>query len=571
MKTSFNIKIGGHAGEGIKISGLTLARALTRLGYSLFGYSEYPSLIRGGHNSYQIHAGVDKVFSQVKKIDILIALNQETIILHQSELDSNSLILYDPGEFSLGKGKLIGKYIPIKLIEITQKAGGKPIMANMAGLAATLTLLDLPISSLKEVIAKAFANKAPEITQLNQKVAQAGKDFIEKEFKSHKLNVSKPEKKKERIILTGNEAVSLGAIAGGLQFYAAYPMTPATSILHYLAAKAKKTNILVKHTEDEISTVNMALGASFAGARAMTATSGGGLCLMAEGISLAGVSETPLVIVNAMRPGPALGMPTWSGQGDLQFVLHIGHDEFPRIVLAPGDAQEAFNLSKWALEAAEKFQLPVFILIDKYLSESDFSLPPFSSLHQNKRFGFLTKIKNKADSPFKRYQLTENGLSPRSLPGQPGGIHCCNSYEHDEYGYGTEKAKIRNLMMEKRMVKLKNIESEIPDQFIFGPQKAKTSLLSWGSNKGPILEALKSLPQTNFLHLNFLWPFPSQQVGQFIKKANKAICLECNSTGQLASLVREQTGVELETFLKYDGRPFYPEEIVKTVKQTENN
>lgn len=567
MKKSFNIKIGGQAGEGIKVSGLILARSLTRLGYSLFGYSEYPSLIRGGHNSYQIHAGINEVFSQINKVDILIALNQETISLHQHELTKNSLIIYDPGEFKLPPGKLTGKYLDIELLKITQEAGGKPIMANMVALGAVLALLDLPTTNLNQVIEKEFGRKSKEIVSLNQKMAQAGKNFIEKKFKNLKLKVKPVINKKKTLILTGNEAIALGAISGGLKFYAAYPMTPASSILHYLASKAKEADIFVKHTEDEISAVNMAIGASFTGPRSMTATSGGGLCLMAEGISLAGVSETPLVIVNAMRPGPALGMPTWTSQGDLQFVLHVGNDEFPRIVLAPGDGLEAFELSKFALELAEKYQLPVFILTDKYLSESDFSLPLFEDNHRHKRFGLTKKLNKNPYKAFKRYILTPDGVSCRSLPGQPGGIHCCNSYEHDEFGLGAEDGSIRSLQVEKRASKLNLIKQEMPQQAVYGDKKAKTSLISWGSNKGPILEALKKLKNVNFLHLNWLWPFPKKQVGDFINSAGQVYCLECNSTGQLASLIRQETGKKIESVLKYDGRPFYPEEIIREIKK----
>jgi 2-oxoglutarate ferredoxin oxidoreductase subunit alpha len=560
MKKSFNIKIGGQAGEGIKVAGLILARALTRLGFSLFGYSEYPSLIRGGHNTYQIQASIDQVFSQIKKIDFLIALNQETINLHQKELTKNSLILYDPGEFSLPQGKLIGQYLPIKFIELAKQAGGQPLMANMVALGAVLGLLGLPLTTLNQVIAKEFSDKPQEITLLNQKASATGKKAV-----SRKFSLTLPQKQGKKIILTGNEAVSLGAIAGGLKFYAAYPMTPATSILHYLAAKAKKADIFVKHTEDEISAINMAIGASFSGARSMVATSGGGLCLMAEAISLAGVSETPVVIVNAMRPGPALGMPTWTAQGDLKFVLNIGHDEFPRIVLAPGDGQEAFHLTKLALELAEKYQLPVFILTDKYLSESDFSLAPFTPTYQNQRWGITKKLNKESSKRFKRYQITKNGLSFRSLPGQAGGIYCANSYEHEETGLGTESGKMRNLMMDKRMKKLALITEEIPQPPIFGPRKAQVSLISWGSNKGPILEMLKTEKNINFLHLSWLWPFPLQPVKKFIQSAKKVICLEANATSQLASLIREQTGLAVESLLKYNGRPFYPEEILNSI------
>jgi 2-oxoglutarate/2-oxoacid ferredoxin oxidoreductase subunit alpha len=566
MKTSFNIKIGGAAGEGIKVSGLTLARSLTRLGYQIFGYSEYPSLIRGGHNTYQLHAGIKQVYSQIKAVDVLIALNKETVEIHQPELCSSSLILYDPGDFKLPAGKLKGKYIGIEFIKLAQEAGGKPIMANMASLASTLTLLGLPIASLKEIIKKEFKRKSMDIVKINQKIAEAGRQVIEDKFSKLKLKVKMPPQDAgKKLVLTGNEACSLGAIAGGLQFFAAYPMTPATSILHYLAQTAKNTGILVKHAEDEISVANMALGGSFAGARSMTATSGGGLCLMAEAISMAGIAELPLVVVNSMRPGPALGMPTWTAQGDLQFVLNIGHDEFPRIVLAPGDANEAFALSKLSFELAEKYQLPVFILLDKYLSESDYAVSPFPEKHLNQRFSSASKSDLKTNR-FKRYKLTSNGISPRTVPGQKNGIHCCNSYEHDEEGLGIEDGKTRNLMMEKRASKLNEVKKQIPPQQVFGPDNAEISLISWGSNKPVCLEALKNLPHVNFLHLNWLWPFPKKQVKDFIKTGKKTVCLEANSTGQLAKLIRQELGVEVESLFKYNGRPFYPEEIAGELK-----
>ncbi|MFA4831134.1 MAG: 2-oxoacid:acceptor oxidoreductase subunit alpha [Patescibacteria group bacterium] len=563
---SFNIKIGGAAGEGIKSSGLILARSLARLGYSVFGYSEYPSLIRGGHNTYQIYAGVDEVFSQVKKVDILIALNQETIILHQEELTKDSITLYDPGEFELPEGKLIGKYVAVAFGKLAESAGGKAIMANMVSLAATMAILGLPIDTLKKAIAKIFARKPKEITDLNHKCAEAGEKFIKENCQEFIKKADLPKKKKASILITGNEAIALGAIAGGMRFFASYPMTPATSIIHYLAGVAKKTGIFVKHTEDEISGINMAIGASHAGARAMAATSGGGLCLMAEGLGLAGISETPLVIVNSMRPGPGAGLPTWSGQGDLKFVLTIGNDEFPRIVLAPGDADEAFTLTKRAMELAEKYQTPVIILADKNLSEGDFCLPPYSAEHINKRYGFAAKLNNDPEGYFKRYEITKNGVSLRPKLGQPGGAHVCNSYEHDEFGFATESAEMRKKMADKRQRKMKLIESEIPVQPIFGDKKARIGLISWGSNKGPILEAMKELDDVKFMHLNWLWPFPARQVKEFTDSVKRIVCLECNATGQLAGLIKEQVGIEVERVLKYDGRGFWPGEILERVR-----
>jgi len=566
MKKPFSIKIGGPAGKGVKVSGLVLARALSRLGFSTFSYSEYPSLVRGGHNTYQVCFSSEEVFSIIKKIDLLIALNQETIKLHQKELDQSSLILYDPEQIKLPKGKLIGHYLALPFNRLAQEAGGQSIMANMVSLGAILTLSDQPLSTLEEIIEQSFKKKSQQVVQLNQKCAQAGRDFVNKKLAKFKKEIDQPKVKKKKLVLTGNEAAALGGLAGGLQFYSAYPMTPATSILHYLAAKSREIGIVVKHAEDEISAVNMAIGASFAGARVMTATSGGGLCLMAEAIGLAGVSETPLVVINSMRPGPALGMPTWSGQGDLQFSLHISQDEFPRILLAPGDAQETFQLTKSSLQLAEKYQLPVLILLDKYLSESDFSCQPFSSKHFHQRYFLLEKINNEADNFFKRYSLDQQAISPRPLPGQPGGIHCCNSYEHDEFGLATEEGRMRNLMMEKRMAKLALLQEEIPAQPIFGSEKAQIGLISWGSNKGSIRQALTGLKGVKFLHLNWLWPFPKEQVSRFINSVKKAICLEQNQTGQLALLIREQTGLEVENLLKYNGRPFWPNEILEGVK-----
>jgi 2-oxoglutarate ferredoxin oxidoreductase subunit alpha len=309
----------------------------------------------------------------------------------------------------------------------------------------------------------------------------------------------------------------------------------------------------------------MCVGASYAGVRSMTATSGSGLCLMAEGITLAGISETPLVVVNGMRPGPAAGMPTWTGQGDLKFVIAIGHDEYPKVVLAPGDAQEAFELTKLALEWAEKWQMPVLILADKYLTENDYSLTPFVANHQHKRFSISDQPSNK--DRFKRYQNTEDGVSLRTLPGIINGIHCCNSYEHDEYGWATESAEVRTLMMNKRLKKMLGVAKSLPPPVIFGKPEAKIGIVSWGSNKSPILEALKALNTVKYLHLNCLWPFPETSVTDFIKSVDKVVCIEGNATGQLASLIREQTGIKVASLLKYDGRPFYPEEIIEKLAQ----
>ncbi|MEA3355644.1 MAG: 2-oxoacid:acceptor oxidoreductase subunit alpha [Patescibacteria group bacterium] len=401
---------------------------------------------------------------------------------------------------------------------------------------------------------------------LNKKIATYGYNYAKKNLKSKALPKFEADKTaNDKLYLTGNEAISLGAISGGMKLYVAYPMTPATSILHSLAAKAKKADIAVRHAEDEIGTINMAIGASFAGVRSMVATSGGGFSLMTEGLGLAGVTETPIVIVNSMRPGPASGMPTWSGQGDLLYMIQASQDEFLRVVMTPGDPTEAFNLSKLAQNMAEKYQIPIIILTDKYLSESYFTVNKFKDLHQNKRYGFANPNKTK-DKPFKRYKDTESGISPRTIPGQPNGVHLCNSYEHDEFGYATEKSNQRINQVEKRAKKTKYLLND-PDfvtPILYGSNKADTTIISWGSNKGVILQALKTLKSTNFIHFPIVWPFPKQSFLKLIKNSKKLITLECNSTGQLNKIISQATNLKIKNqFLKYDGRPFFPSEIIK--------
>ena len=562
-KRSINIKIGGQAGTGVKITGLVLTKTLSRNGLATFAYQEYPSLIRGGHNTFQVHTSANPVYSQIRKVDILIAFDSQTIELHQKELTQGSLIIYDP-EMVKVTARNKGQYLALPLRKISLEEGNV-LMANSVALGGVMALINITTDKLKQVIAEIFKKKGKKVIEANQTSAQKGYNFARNNFTDKIINLEKGQKKVKRMVITGNEAVALGAIAAGLKFYSAYPMTPATSILHYLAAQSEKYNIIVKQPEDEIGAINQTIGASFAGVRAMTATSGGGFSLMTEGFGLAGISETPIVIVESMRAGPASGMPTWSGQGDLKFVINASQDEFPRVVLAPGDAQECFDLTRKAFYFTEKYQLPVIILLDKNISESFYSPLLFKTIHLNQRYSFT-----KPQKGFLRYKINKNGISPRCFLGERNGHHIANSYEHSEDGLFTEESGQRNKMMDKRKRKFASLKKEIIPPKLYGPKKAKISLISWGSNKGPILEALKILNKTqkqaaNFLHLNFLWPFPDKTVTEFIKSARQVICPEGNSTGQLASLIREQTGLKVKSFLKYDGRPFYPEEIKKEV------
>lgn len=528
----FNLKITGAAGEGIKISGLIMAETCFQHQLYVHGYTEYPSLIRGGINTFQICADYNPVLSAQKNIDLDLFTSDPIFsqICQENQLSSQS--------------------------------------KNMVALGYATAFFNLDLSILTASIAKAFSKKSETVIQENQKAAELGYKANPKRFEKT-LKLEKPTYLPNQIFLTGNDALSLGAIAGGMKFFAAYPMTPATSILHFLASKAKKANLAVRHAEDEIGVINMALGTAFNNVRSMVATSGGGFSLMTEALGLAGVTETPIVIVNAMRPGPATGMPTWTGQGDLLFVIHAAQDEFPRIVLAPGDPQEAFVLTKLAQNLAEKYQLPIIILTDKYLAESYFTFDKPESQHQNQRYNLADTSQEGNQTPFNRYCVTKTGISPRTLPGQSGGIHLANSYEHDSLGYATEESTTRTEQVNKRNLKITTLLSDpqMVQPTLYGPQTASQTLISWGSNKGAILQALKSLPDTNFIHFSWMFPFPKNQFLNLIKSAKKLITLEQNSTGQLNQLIKQQTGIKIDSqILKYDGRPFFPEEINTNLK-----
>ena len=571
-RDSLNWKVAGYAGEGIMTTGLLFSKTASRHGWDIFDYPEYPSLIRGGHNTYQVHASQNPIYSQKIAIDVLVALNRDALELHQNELTENSVVIYDHNQCKTEISEFLPKanIIDVPFINLAKESGGKEVMANNVALGASIYLLGFDLKILDGVIADVFAGKE-EIINLNQKAAKAGHDFVQKSGVRPQIRTEPQKQTIDLATMTGNEAIALGALANGLQFYAAYPMTPSSSILHYLAEKAQMTKIVVKHAEDEISAANMALGASFAGARSMVATSGGGFCYMIEALGEAGVSELPLVIVESMRPGPALGMPTWTAQSDLKFLINASHDEFPRFILAPGDAQEAFELSRKAQELAEKYQVPVILISDKYLSESRYSLNLPENIFKNSRFGFSQTPQPDKTGLYPCYQITESGVSQRSVPGQPGGIHITTSYEHDQYGFTSEDAKERKAQVDKRFKKFELAKKEVQPQFWEEEPEAFLTFISFGSTKGPIRQAREELKRqrvaTNMLNLSWLWPFPTDQVKKAVENSKNAVVVEGNYQGQLASLITQETGIIVKNRLnRYDGRPFYPEEIVDYVK-----
>lgn len=576
MKNDLTWKIGGEAGYGIMSSGLIFAKACLRSGYFVVDFAEYPSLIRGGHNTYTVRASREKIFSCIKPVDFLITLNKDGIVLHQKELSKNAQVLLNTDKVKLKeiKSQIQAKIYPIPLVSLAKKAGGKEVMANSVALGATFYLLDGDFEILSLTIKDVFSGGQKEVANLNIKAAKAGFDFAKRNFaKSEDFTLQKQLIKEKMLLLSGNEALCLGAVKAGCKLFVCYPMTPISSMITYLAKKGPEVGIVYKQPEDEISGINMAIGGAFAGVRSMTATSGGGFSLMVEGYGLAGMTETPIVIIEGQRPGPATGLPTWGGQGDLRFVLHAAQDDFPRVVIAPGDPNECFWLTIKAFNLAEKYQTPVVILTDKHLGESHYWAEyPDTSKIKIERGNLLSGKEQKKQ--YQRYKITLSGISPRALPGRKGFVFRANSDEHSEDSYSNEDAQNRKAQMEKRMRKLKTCQKEIPNPTVYGDKKAKVALVGWGSSKGPILEAQKILSKkkikTQFLHLNFLNPLPENFLTKFFTglREEKTLMIEQNPTAQCAGLIREKIGFKIKNhFLKYDGRQFFPEEIEKKVRQ----
>lgn len=560
-----SLKIGGMAGQGIKSAGLMFAKLATRSGYNIYDYTEYPSLIRGGHNVMLICFSEDVVSAASTRTDLLVALNQETITRHVKEIPAGGGIIFDADkkfDFST-VDKNINLFL-VPLSRIVKDAGGPELLVNTVALGVAVALLGGDLKKLEDLIDEEFSDKKEEVITMNHKAVEAGYNFVLENYKDkiQKKLTPRPGVEK-KLILNGNDAAALGAISAGMQFASIYPMTPTSGILQVLATYQEKYGFIYKQPEDEIAAINMAIGAGYAGARAMTATSGGGFCLMTEGYGLAGMTETPVVIIMGMRGGPATGLPTWSEQGDLRFVLHAHQGDFPRIVLAAGDGREIFDLTMKAFNLAEKYQTPVVVIVDKNLCEDDQSFLFFDVAEYKIDHG---KFSTEKIEDYKRYALSEDGISLRSVPGR-GNWFLANSDEHNEYGYSDEEGENRNVQNNKRMKKLitcENNDMEVPK--LYGPEKSDLTIVSWGSNKGSIMQAMQGFPNVNYLHITWMNPFPADAVKRVLEGAKKILHIENNYTGQLAGLIREKTGINLENkFLKYDGRPFYVEEMSEKI------
>jgi len=568
MPIDLNFMVGGEAGQGVQSVGFILAKVFARGGYHIFADQDYESRVRGGHNFFRVRVSDGQVDAIAEDVDILIALNMDSIELHQPEMVTQGIIIFD-GEKIKGVSGDNGSLLGIPMEKMAEEKAGDKLMINTVALGAALSLVNYDLNMLNEVLVDRFGKG--EVSDRNIAAAKAGYDYVQSEHTGNFRKV-KPLSEAKRMLLTGNEAISLGAIAAGCKFMAAYPMTPASSIMEYMAAKSKELDLVMVHAEDEIAAINMAIGAAYAGVRAMTATSGSGLCLMVEGVGLAGITETPVVIIDGQRPGPAVGLPTRTEQGDLQFVLHAHHGDFPRAVLAPATIEDAFWVTVNAFNWAEKYQLPVIILTDQHLASSHTTVEPLDLSRVTIDRGKLFSEKEDDPLEYMRHRVTKSGISPRAFPGLGKALVVTDCDEHDEEGHLTEDARERTAQVQKRLRKLLSLKQEIGTPRKYGPKKAETTLIGWGSTYGAIHEAVDILRKedasVNMFHLNELWPFPAKAVADAVSKARNSYAIENNATGQLASLIRTETGCDVSgRILKYDGRPFTPAYIAQAVRK----
>jgi 2-oxoglutarate ferredoxin oxidoreductase subunit alpha len=568
VSINLNFMIGGEAGQGVQSVGFLLAKAFACGGYHVFADQDYESRVRGGHNFFRVRVSNDKVGAIAEDVDILIALDSNSIELHQAEMASPGIIIFD-GEKMRGVSGSSVSLLSIPLEKMAEEKAGDKLMLNTVALGAALSAVSYDLPMLNGVLADHFGSG--EVTNRNIAAAKAGYDYVQSEGKG-KFRKIKPLSEARRMLLTGNEAISVGAIAAGCRFMAAYPMTPASSIMEYMAAKSKEFGLVMVHAEDEIAAINMAIGAAYAGVRAMTATSGSGLCLMVEGIGLAGITETPVVIIDAQRPGPAVGLPTRTEQGDLQFVLHAHHGDFPRAVLAPATIEDAFWITIKAFNWAERYQLPVIILTDQHLASSHTTVDRLDLSKVAIDRGTLFSEKEDDPSKYMRHKVTKSGVSPRAFPGLGKALVITDCDEHDEEGHLTEDAGDRTAQVQKRLRKSLLLRREISTPRKYGSRGAETTLIGWGSSYGAIHEAVDILRKqgtsVNMLHLNQLWPFPTKAVIDAVSKARYSYVIENNATGQLAQLIKAETGCDVSRrILKFDGRPFTPHYIAEAVRK----
>ncbi|MFC2117758.1 2-oxoacid:acceptor oxidoreductase subunit alpha [Bacteroidota bacterium] len=561
MKNDISIVLSGEAGQGIRTIELLLMRALKNSGYNVFSATDLMSRVRGGNNITEIRVSGHDVGAFVDKIDILFVLSKKAMYRLENRLSKNTLIIGEESfiEDKYKNGQYKMNYVAIS--SIAKDVGGK-IYSNAITYGLLAGIFDIEINLVNEYITDHFSSKGKEIIDKNIDAVSRGYENGKKLNLS--IQIKKDEKIKDQVIISGTESIGIGALAGGCNFISAYPMSPSTGIIQYLAAHSEEFGVVVEQAEDEISAINMIQGAWYAGARAMVTTSGGGFALMEEGISNAAIVEVPTVIHIAQRPGPSTGLPTKTEQGDLNLALYAGHGEFPRIIYAPGNFTDGICLTQKAFNLADKYQVPVIILTDQYYIDSFQSIKSIN-FNEFKVENYITKT----DKDYERYKITNDGISPRGVPMYGNGFVRFDSHEHDEAGFITEDPDIRTKMVDKKFRKMDNFSVDSIDAEIIGSEKYQTLIVGWGSTYGMIKEAIEKLNDNTiaFAYFKQVYPLPDN-TKEILAKAKKLIIIENNATSQFGQLIKRFTGFEFaNNILKYDGMPFSVEEIVEKLKE----
>lgn len=560
-----SIVLAGQAGQGVQTVESLLTKAAAGAGLHVFATKEYMSRIRGGMNTTSIRIAGHAVAAPVDRIDILVALDKGACRHLARRLSDHTLVLAEAQVVGKEFDGSTCRSVDLPLTAIAVQIGNK-LFSNTVAVGGIAGLVGMGLDQVNKAIRRQFGGKDPQIVEGNLKAATAGYEFAQGLAGSYKAPPIRPDDRvKDHIVLSGGEAIGLGALAGGCNFISSYPMSPSTSVLTFLASHGRDLGVIAEQAEDEIAAVNMAIGAWYAGARAMVTTSGGGFALMVEGLSLAGMFESPMVVHLAQRPGPATGLPTRTEQADLELALYAGHGEFPRIILAPGNLAQAFSCAQEAFTLADRFQIPVFVLTDQYLIDAYYNVEPFEI---PKTGPIRHVVKSTAD--YRRYALTEDGISPRAIPGYGDGLVVLDSDEHDEQGHITEDLDLRVRMVQKRLhKKLPAVQAAAFPPTLIGPQVYKDLIVCWGSTLEIVREAVALLGRKDMAILHFHQVYPLHgDTAAYLKKATRPILLEGNAAGQLGKVIRLSTGIAVERqVLRYNGLPFSVEDVVTQLKE----
>lgn len=575
MRSELTWMVGGQQGEGIESTGYVLSAGLNRLGYHIYGYRTFSSRIKGGHTNFRIRIATRRVLANSDHVDVLIAFDRDSVRRNAAQLTPGAVVVIDDEEAhpqlpEAGDGVRV---LGVPLTGIARDVGGV-IMKNMVGAGASAALLGLPVDAFDDLIAERFGSKGEKVVEANRRAFRAGYERLAGQAACSDLRLEAGDGRR-RYTMTGDDAAGFGALVGGCRLIAAYPITPASDIMHWLVPKLPQFGGVVVQTEDEIAAITLAVGAGYAGVRAMTATSGPGFSLMMEALGYAGMIEAPVVIVDVQRAGPSTGMPTKHEQSDLFEMLYGSHGDLPRIVLAPATAEECFYGAAEAFNLAERYQTPVILAMDLAVGLAIQTVDDldFSRVKIDRGLVAAPEELGPEDADFKRYRFTDSGISPRSLPGMPGGLHLATGLEHDETGHITEDRRNRVRMTDKRLRKFQSVElnDAIPPVTFDGPEAPDLLLLGWGSTYGPLAEARERLERQGASvahgHIRLLEPLPAGVLASRIAQARRVVVVENNARGQLARLLRQEIGTadkdRLHSVLKYDGTPFLPSEIVR--------